>query len=327
MEKFIADHTKLSKIYPQVGRGNDGDLHVLVLFGGMSCEREPSLMSGQNILESLADSNYCITPVDMGVDVAEVIARLKPDVVFNALHGTYGEDGCIQGLLEILGIPYTNSKVLASAIALDKLYSQQIFALGGIKCPKRVIISRGDDLKIEPIKRPYVIKPIDQGSSIGVEVILEGDDYNLGEYSFSYGDKAIIEEYICGQEIQVAVLKGKAIGTLELICLQGKRFNDYECKYKAGYSKHISPANIPKSAQENVMKMAEEAHKLIGCKGLTRDEFIYNAQEDQAYFLEINTHPGLTLFSSAPDILKNNGISIQDLFKTLIDEALYESKK
>lgn len=326
MEKFIVDHKRLSKILPQLGSIDENALHVVVLYGGMSAEREVSIMSGNVVCKVMDMMKYRVTPVDMGVDIAEVLRKINPDVVFNALHGPFGEDGCVPGMLEILGIPYTHSGVLASAIAMEKVYSQQIFIANGIKCPKRVIISKGDDLSVEPIKRPYVIKPTNQGSSLGVEVIFVDDDYDLSQYQFAYSDQAIIEEYIEGHEIQVAVLADKAIGTLEIVCLKGKRFNDYDCKYKEGYSKHICPANLPKAANDKMMKLAEKIHKAIGCKGVTRVEFRYNPKEDEAYFLEINTHPGLTLLSSAPDIIQKNNISFEQFLEILINEAM-DSKK
>ena len=322
MEEFVVDHKRLSEIWPQVGAGGAESLHVLLLLGGMSPEREVSIMSGKVVMDALSKMNYRVTPVDMGADIAQVIRKINPDVVFNALHGTFGEDGCVPGMLEILGIPYTHSGVLASSIALDKILSQKIFASSGIKCPKRIVVSKGDDLSKEPIARPYVIKPVDQGSSLGVEVIFAEDDYDLSKYNFTYGNQAIIEEYISGQEIQVAVLDDKAIGTLEIVPLKGSRFNDYDCKYKEGYAKHICPAELSKSASDNMLAIAEKAHKLIGCKGVTRAEFRYNSQEDQAYFIEINTHPGLTLLSSAPDIVQNNGISFERFLEILINEAL-----
>lgn len=322
MSKFTIDYSKESEILPQIGLGDKDSLRIIVLFGGMSAEREPSLLSYKHLASEIKDLDYQIIPIDVGADIAGVISSLKPDVVFNCLHGTFGEDGCIQGMLEILGVPYTHSGVLASALALDKVYSQQIFMAGGIRCPNRVIITKDDDLSVEPIKRPYVIKPANQGSSLGVEVIFEGDDFSLQNYEFAYGDKAIIEEYITGKEIQVAVMAGKAVGTLEVELLQGKRFNDYDCKYRPGFSRHIVPANISESASEKLMQIAQEAHKIMGCKGITRAEFIYNEKNDLAYFLEINTHPGLTATSFVPDILKYNKITMKDLFKTLIEEAL-----
>lgn len=322
MEEFVVDRSRLSAIWPMVGLGDVNAPHVLLLLGGMSPEREVSLMSGKVVMEAFSKMNYRVTPVDMGVDVAEVIRKINPDVVFNALHGTFGEDGAVPGMLEVLGIPYTHSGVLASSIALDKILSQQIFASSGIRCPKRVVVQKGDDLSIEPIKRPYVIKPIDQGSSLGVEVIFAEDDYDLSKYEFIYGDQAIIEEYIEGQEIQVAVLSNKAIGTLEVVPLQGKRFNDYDCKYKEGYCKHVCPADVPKHAEAKMLEISEKAHKLIGCRGVTRAEFRYNPKEDQAYFIEINTHPGLTLLSSAPDIMRHNNISFEQFLENLLHEVL-----
>jgi D-alanine-D-alanine ligase len=314
----------LSKILPSIGSNNNKSLHVALIYGGLSSEREPSLMSGEAVLKAMEGMEYRVTPIDMGTDIAEVITRIKPDVVLNALHGTFGEDGCLQGTLEILGVPYTHSGVFASAISLDKVHSQIFFVANGINCPKRVIISQGDDLSSEPIKPPYVIKPIDQGSSVGVEVIFAEDNYDLSKYDFKYGKQSIIEEYISGQEIQVAVLNGKAIGTAEIFCLQGKRFNDYDCKYKEGYSKHICPANLSKEASDNMLRIAEKAHNSLGCKGLTRSEFRYDPKTDQSYFLEINTHPGLTPLSSGPEIVQHHGISFEDFIRTLINEALNE---
>ncbi len=322
MEKFIVDHERLSEVLPMVGVGGENSPHVLLLMGGMSPEREISLMSGKVVMDALSSMNYRVTPVDMGADIAEVVRTINPDVVFNALHGTFGEDGCVPGILEVLGIPYTHSGVLASSIALDKILSQKIFIASGIKCPKRVVVSKNDDLSEEPISRPYIIKPVDQGSSLGVEVVFAEDDYHLNQYDFAYGDKAIIEEYIEGQEIQVAVLNNKAVGTLEIIPLKGSRFNDYDCKYTEGYAKHVCPANVSDSANKKMLSIAENVHKLIGCKGITRAEFRYNKETDQAYFIEINTHPGLTLLSSAPDIIQRNGISFNKFIDILIKEAL-----
>jgi D-alanine-D-alanine ligase len=322
MEKFIIDHKRLSEVLPMVGAGGSDYPHVVLLMGGMSPEREISLMSGKVVMDALSKMNYRVTPIDMGGDISEVIRKLNPDVVFNALHGTFGEDGCVPGILETLGIPYTHSGVLASSIALDKILSQKIFIASGVKCPKRVVVSKNDDLSKEPIARPFIIKPVDQGSSLGVEVVFAEDDYDLSQYDFAYGDRAIIEEYIVGQEIQVAVLDNKAIGTLEIVPLKGSRFNDYDCKYKEGYAKHVCPAEIPKAASDNILAIAEKVHKLIGCKGVTRSEFRYNADADQAYFIEINTHPGLTLLSSAPDIIQRNGISFKKFIENLITEVL-----
>ncbi|MEK6734763.1 MAG: D-alanine--D-alanine ligase [Pseudomonadota bacterium] len=321
-------YNHLSKIMPTVGKGTN-PLHVVVLYGGLSPEREVSIMSGNVVCDQIKDMDYKVTPIDMGIDIAEVLHEVKPDVVFNALHGTYGEDGCIQGLLEILKIPYTHSGVLASAIALDKVYSQQILVANGITCPKRVIVSKGDDLSVEPIERPYVIKPLNQGSSLGVDVVFLEDNYDLSKYKFEFGNQAIIEEYIAGHEIQVAVLNGKSVGSLEIVCLQGKRFNDYDCKYKDGYSRHDCPPNILESANKRMLEVAEQIHNFLGCKGVTRVEFRYNPEKDKAYFLEINTHPGLTLLSSAPDIIQKNGINFQEFIRILIDEAINsnENKK
>ncbi|AIL65024.1 D-alanine--D-alanine ligase B [Rickettsiales bacterium Ac37b] len=296
--------------------------HVVVLMGGISTERDISLSSATGIIESLKKLHYKVTPVDMGRDIAQVLLELKPDVVFNALHGGYGENGCIAGLLEILNIPYTHSGILASSIGMNKLQSINIFAQHGIKAAPHIIINKHSNLTIEPMKRPYVIKPISEGSSIGIHIVLEQDNFNIRDYDFPYGDEVLVEQYIPGQEIQVAIINNKAIGALEIIP-KGK-FYDYQAKYTDGLTEHIIPASLSSVATQKVLSLAEKAHNALGCRGISRVEFRYNSKEgdDGFYILEINTHPGMTPLSIVPEIASYHGITYSDIVKFLVEDAL-----
>lgn len=312
----------LTKINPTHIPLDENAIHVAVLYGGMSNEREVSLSSGEVVIKNLIEMGYKVTPLDMGTDISQVVAGLEPDVVFNALHGTYGEDGCIQGILDILNIPYTHSGLLASALAFDKIHSQNLFISHGILCPERKIISKKDNLDVDPMPRPYVIKPISEGSSVGVILVFEEDEFNFADYDFPYGNEIIVENYIPGKEIQVAVVGGRAIGTLEIIPLKA-RFYDYKTKYTDGYAKHICPASLSEEVSKKALEISEKAHHLLGCKGATRVEFRFDDKKDKMYLLEINTHPGLTPLSIVPEIaLKTQDIDFKKLIKNLIDEAL-----
>lgn len=302
--------------------------HIVVIYGGMSAERDVSLQSGKAIIERLINMGYTVTSVDMGKDIALVLSDLKPDLVFNALHGTYGEDGCIQGLLEIMDIPYTHSDTCSSALAMNKIYSQTIFTSAGIKAAKRVIINKNEEFSAEPFPRPFIIKPVSQGSTYGVEAFFENDKRNAHDYNFEFGDYAIVEEFITGKEIQVAVLCGKAIGNLEIKLLKSKIY-DYETKYSEGFAEHICPAILSESAAKKSLEIAENVYKLAGCTGVARVEFLYNEIENEFYLLEINTHPGFTSLSIVPEIAEKNGIKYEELLESIIQDAKinYAKKK
>jgi D-alanine-D-alanine ligase len=293
--------------------------HIAVVMGGMSAEREVSLSSAKGIIEHLQKLNYRVTPVDMGQDIADVLLELNPDVVFNALHGTYGEDGCLQGILDVLDIPYTHSGVLASAIGMDKLKSRALFTSNGIKCPEHILINKSDNYTSDPIPRPYVIKPVHEGSSIGVHVIFKEDNFDIRDYDFTYGETAIIEKYIKGKEIQVAVIGDRAIGAIEII--PKGRFYDYTAKYTDGMAEHIMPAPLSESAQKKALELAEKAHKLLGCRGVSRADFLYDEAQNEFFLLEMNTHPGMTPLSLVPEICAYYGISFADILEILIKEA------
>ncbi len=300
-----------------------GKKHVVILEGGMSAERAVSLSSSQGVIKALIENGYKVTAVDFGADIGAVLYQLKPDIVFNCLHGTYGEDGCIPGLLNIMRIPYTHSGVCASAIAFNKEQTRDFFQAQNIKCAEGKIISSFDGLKEDPIARPYVIKPLCQGSSIGIEIIFENDNVSFADYAFPYGDKILVEKYIKGREMQVAVLNGKALGILEVKPLY-KRFYDYETKYTDGMAEHIIPVNIPDAIHQKLMAISEKMFNNMGCKGIARAEFLYCEEDNECYALEINTHPGMTPLSICPEIAAHKGINFNMLIEEVLQSASYE---
>lgn len=323
MRKTVINETRLPKI------ANDrNNTHVVLLYGGMSNEREVSLMSEPGLTTALLENGYKVTTIDMGFDFAEAILKLNPDIVYNGLYGTYGEDGCVPGTLEIIGIKYTHSDVLASSVGFNKIFSGALFRDHKIKCAKRKIVNKEENIATDPMPRPYVIKPINEGSSVGVIVVFEEDDFNFREYEWNYGSSIIVEEYIPGQEIQVAVLKDKAIGAIEVRPLK-RRFYDYDSKYKENMTQHIMPAEVSESAYKKVLEIATQAHQLIGCKSVSRVDFRYNKEEgdDGFYILEVNTHPGMTPLSLVPEICAYYGIFYNQLVDKIVQDALYESNK
>jgi D-alanine-D-alanine ligase len=311
----------------QVTHLHDGTKpYVAILAGGMSSERYVSNDSSQSVIKALIGNNYTVTKIDPGADLASVLLKLKPDVVYNCLHGTYGEDGCVPGLLNMMRLPYTHSGLLASSIAFNKLAMRRIFASDSdntLKLTDFIVVNKNDKITSDPLPRPYVIKPLDQGSSVGVEVIFPEDDFNFANYNFTYGNQILVEKYIKGQEVQVAVLNGKALGALEIKVLKN-RFYDYQAKYTQGFAEHIFPANLPEAKIQEALKVSEYVFNFLGCNGAARVEFLYDKQEDQLYFLEINTHPGMTSLSIVPEIAMNAGISFDTLIEEIISSAKYE---
>ena len=299
---------------------------VAVVGAGMSAEREVSFMSSNGIVDSLLElGHYYVVFIDMGADIACVINKLRPEIVFNALHGTYGEDGCLPGLLNILRVPYTGPGVLPSSLAFNKKKSYEIFKANGIKIARSIVVHKKDALKRDPMLRPYVIKPLSQGSSVGIEIVFEDDAFSFADYEFKYGDEIIIEQYVEGREIQVAVLNGSAMGVLEIELLKGKRFYDYEVKYTEGYANHLLPAPIPDDATKRVMEISEQACKIFDCmSGIIRIEFIYNKKDNKFYMLELNTHPGMTPLSICPEIVAKKGVSYTDLVNKILQGAKFE---
>jgi len=297
--------------------------HIAVLMGGLSAEREVSLSSAAGIIKNLQALGYHVTPVDMDRNVAGVLSTLKPDLVFNALHGGYGENGAVQGMLEILGIPYTHSGILASAIGMDKPKAKALFQQNGILCPEGRILHRSEAIEGDPLPRPYVIKPLYEGSSLGVHIILEGDNFDIRDYDWAYGDDVILERYIPGKEIQVAVVAGKAIGAIEI--RPKGRFYDYEAKYTDGKAVHIMPAPISPAAYAEVLTLALKVHQLLDCRSVSRVDFRYDdtaSGDGKFYLLEINTHPGMTPLSLVPEIAAYAGITFPELLEFIIQDAL-----
>lgn len=301
-----------------------GTKHIAVLYGGMSSEREVSLVSGKGVIKALVENGYQVTALDMGADLANVLQEIKPDLVFNCLHGTYGEDGSVPGLLNILKIPYTHSGVLSSAVGFNKEKSKEVFRSNGIPCAEGVTILQSQKLDKDPIARPYVIKPLCQGSSVGVEIIFPDDDFNFANYHYNYGDRVLIEKYVKGKELQVAVLNGKALGVLEIKVLTN-RFYDYEAKYTEGLTEHIMPAKISQKAYDDVMNISSKIYYLLNCNGMIRAEFIYDDINDKIYTLEVNTHPGMTPLSICPEIAAFNGINYNELVDEIVKTAKFES--
>ncbi|WP_264719268.1 D-alanine--D-alanine ligase [Wolbachia endosymbiont (group A) of Lasioglossum morio] len=296
---------------------------IAILSGGFSCEREISLMSGKAVKKALDSLSYNAIEIDVDSNIAEKLRKINSGLAFIALHGPYGEDGCIQGLLEILGIKYTHSGVMASAVAINKVMSKHIFRSLNIDTPKGYVISREDVLKNNiKIDYPYVLKPINEGSSIGVYIIFSHEDYlELKDNSSTIMEKMIVEEYIPGIELHTAVLLDEAIGTIEV--RPKNKFYDYEAKYTDGFAEHIFPAEIPNNIYKMTLEHALKVHQFLGCKTISRSDFRYNPKNNTLKMLEINTHPGFTELSLVPEIAKlAKGINFNELVKIIIEDSL-----
>ena len=292
--------------------------HICVLKGGWSSEREVSLVSGAAIAEGLREADYKVTEIDVKPDVFSILDDLKPDAVFNGLHGTWGEDGCVQGILETLKVPYTHSGVKASALAMDKILSKKLFAASGIPCAEDMLISRDELFSVEPMSRPYVVKPYNDGSSVGVSIIHEGDDLRLEtEGPWQTNEVLMIERYIPGRELTVSVMGDKALCVTELIPKAG--FYDYKAKYQDGMTDHVVPADLSAEQNEQLMSYALEAHRLLGCRGVSRSDFRMDG--DEIYILETNTQPGMTPLSLVPEQAKYVGLSFSELVSWMVEDA------
>ena len=297
-------------------------LHVAVLMGGLSSEREVSLSTGKGCVAALERLGARVSPVDVGRDVAEVLAALKPDVALNVLHGRWGEDGCMQGVLEMLGLPYTHSGVLASALAMDKAKAKAVLAAAGIPVPGGGLYNRFDAARDHVMAPPYVVKPNAEGSSVGVFLVFEGANgppQELAQPSWTYGEEVMIEPYIAGKELAVAVLGDKALAVTEIVPRTG--FYDYEAKYGEGGSSHVLPAPIAAVVADQAMRIAEQAHAALGCRGVTRSDFRYDDIKDALVLLEVNTQPGMTPTSLVPEQAAYLGMSYDNLVKWIVEDA------
>lgn len=298
---------------------------VAVLKGGFSAEREISLISGGTVADALRDAGYEVTEIDVGRDVGALLSGLtpRPDVVFNALHGRYGEDGCIQGVLEMLAIPYTHSGVLASALAMDKPTAKRLFEDAGIPCAAHRIADREDVVSGDVMPRPYVVKPLNEGSSVGVHIVFEGaDPPALSADGWAFGDRVMVEKYVAGREITVAVMGDRALGVTELQPQNG--FYDYAAKYTEGRTTHLVPAPLPPEIYQQALDHALAAHRTLGCRGVTRSDMRYDdtgGEPGELIMLEINTQPGMTPMSLVPEIAAYADIGFTELVTWMVENA------
>jgi len=308
--------------------GLDKDVHIVVLMGGWSAERPVSLMSGNGVADALEERGFTnVSRVDMDRNVAAVLAGLRPDIVFNALHGTPGEDGTVQGMLDLMQIPYTHSGTTTSAIAIDKELTKAVLVPGGVRMPKGKMVDSKALYEGDPMARPYVLKPVNEGSSVGVAIVTDGSNYGhpisaRAEGPWQHFDRLLAEPFIRGRELTVAVLGDEALCVTELKPKAG--FYDFDAKYTDGMTEHVCPAAVPPAIAEAMMAMALRAHKLLGCKGASRSDFRWDDEQGEAglYLLEINTQPGMTPLSLVPEQAKQKGISYGELVERIIAEAL-----
>lgn len=302
-------------------------IHVAVLMGGWSNERPVSLMSGNGVADALESQGYKVSRVDMDRNVAQVLAGLRPDVVFNALHGVPGEDGSVQGMLDLMGIRYTHSGMVTSVIAIDKELTKQRLVPAGIPMPKGKIVESESLYAADPLPRPYVLKPVNEGSSVGVAIVKADGNYGNPISRDAIGpwqefDTLLAEPFIKGRELTVAVLGGKALCVTELKPKSG--FYDFDAKYTDGLTEHVCPAEIPQDIADYMIDLAQRAHELLGCKGASRTDFRWDDElgRDGVFVLETNTQPGMTPLSLVPEQAKQMGIDYAQLVDILVKEAL-----
>jgi len=303
-------------------------IHVVVLMGGWSSEREVSLTSGKGVAEALRERGWSnVTELDMDRDVAQRLAALKPDVVFNALHGTPGEDGTVQGMMDLMGLKYTHSGLETSVIAIDKELTKMVLVPHGIRMPAGKMVESESLFREDPMARPYVLKPVNEGSSVGVAIVTPDGNYGspIGRDvpgPWNEFDELLAEPFIKGRELTVAVMGGEALAVTELKPKAG--FYDYAAKYTDGLTTHICPAEVPDNIARSMMHMAADAHRLLGCRGASRSDFRWDDEQGEAglYLLEVNTQPGMTPLSLVPEQAKLKGIGYGELVERLIEEAL-----
>ena len=303
------------------------DLHIAVLMGGWSAEREVSLMSGNGVADALEKNGYRVSRIDMDRNLAAVLGDLKPDLVFNALHGCPGEDGTVQGMLDLMQIPYTHSGMVTSVIAIDKELTKQQLVPAGIRMPAGKMVKSGYIFEADPLPRPYVLKPVNEGSSVGVAIVTDQGNYGnpIGRDvtgPWQEFDELLAEPFIKGRELTTAVLGDKALGVTELKTKAG--FYDYEAKYTEGLTEHVCPADIPDEIKELCLDYALRAHRILGCKGTSRTDFRWDDEQgaDGLYVLETNTQPGMTPLSLVPEQARQLGISYEELVEIIVREAL-----
>jgi D-alanine-D-alanine ligase len=298
--------------------------HVAVLMGGWSAEREVSLNSGKACADAAEKVGYRVTRVDVDRDIAVTLRDLKPDVALNVLHGRPGEDGTLQGILEIAGIPYSHSGVLASALAMQKDLAKTVLKAAGIPVPGGRLVARAEAAKAHVLPTPYVIKPVAEGSSVGVFIVSEDQAYPPQELTRSdwlFGETLLVEPFIPGKELTCGVMGDRALGVIEIV--PATKFYDYEAKYAPGGSKHLLPAPIDKAVYAEAQRLSVAAHHALGCRGITRADFRYDDRKGFAGLscLEVNTQPGMTETSLVPDMATHAGIAFEELVRWMIEDA------
>ncbi len=299
---------------------------IVVLAGGMSSERDISLESGKNVLKALLSKGHDAMMIDVALPISSLTAtieKLQPDVVFNALHGKYGEDGCIQGLLNMMKIPYTHSGVLTSALSMDKQKAKEAAVFHGIDVPAGRLMTDTELRRGNPMPKPYVIKPNDEGSSVGVYIIRSDEDEQRVLSETVFDKPMLVEEYIAGREMSVVVTDEGAVGVVEIVPTEG--FYDYEHKYTTGAATHIVPAPIPDKWTQKLMQDAATAHRVFGCRGISRSDFRLDEAMGRGVFLELNANPGMTALSLVPEVVQAiKGTTYADLVADLVERAVYE---
>lgn len=305
--------------------------HVAVLMGGWSAEREVSLSSGKACCQALEEQGYRVTPIDVQRDIATVLESIhpKPDVAFNALHGRFGEDGTIQGLLEILRLPYTHSGVLASALAMHKDRAKVVLKAAGVPVSEGVTVHRSEAAARHVLPAPYVVKPVNEGSSVGVIIVREERSHppqELLREEWPFGDQVLVERYVPGRELTCAVMGDKALGVIDIQPATGV-FYDYDAKYAKGGSIHVLPAEIKPNIYQRVQELALTAHQALGCRGVSRADLRYDdtpGGTGELVVLEVNTQPGMTETSLVPEMAAHAGFSFGELVRWMVEDASYD---
>ena len=300
--------------------------HIAVLMGGLSAEREVSLRSGEACAKALEAEGFSVTKIDVGRDIAETLAKLKPDVAFNALHGRFGEDGIMQGILEMLRIPYTHSGVLASALAMRKDRAKELFRAAGVPVAEGITTDRFTAAKSHVLPPPYVIKPLDEGSSVGVLIVREGANappQELTNEDWQHGNQVLVERFVAGRELTCAVIGEKAYDVIEIRAADGGWY-DYNAKYAKGGSIHVLPANLKGNIYQNVQELTLVAHKTLGCRGVSRTDFRYDDSpggRGELVILEVNTQPGMTETSLVPELAAFAGLTFDEFVRWMVEDA------
>ena len=301
--------------------------HVAVLMGGLSAEREVSLNSGKACADALESAGYRVTRIDAARDLSAQLAAVKPEVCFNALHGRWGEDGCVQGVLELLAIPYTHSGVLASAVAMHKERAKEVMRAAGVPVVDGRVVRRAEAAKTHVLPRPYVLKPVAEGSSVGVFIVREDHRHppqELNDPGWAFGEDLLAERFIPGRELTCAVMGDKPLGVIEIVPAETLGFYNYESKYVVGGSRHLLPAPLSPNIYELVQKLTLMAHKALGCRGVSRADFRFDDTPEgsgQLYCLEVNTQPGMTQTSLVPELAAHAGFSFPELVSWMVEEA------